>query len=535
MRSRLVPLLYAGVMIAAFAPLARAGQCMLMNPSFEIAGTSPNVFAGWNQSNVVGSSTAASHGKVAALVSGPNNGTWDISSYWQALDCAAGNTWKVAGKVRVPSTRPLAGTSAAIVNIEWRNASGTMISYESHTVANASSPRDSSIRFQFTSGAAPAGTATARLLLAVLQGPTDLQRDAIYDEVTFEKQTTPSIYAQQWGDFNGGREITFAGRKWRVKGTGYYSPGPSYYSDSPSMIWVDATGSLHLTITHSGSNWYSTETALEDTLGYGDYRFTTHGALDTLDPADVLGLFIWEYGPCYDTSYLWWNPYNEIDIEMSRWGVVNGPNAQFVAQPYDWGGNRHQYSPTYTAGEVTTHAFRWTATQVQFRSWAGGPWDEATSTQLQSWTYTGPHIPRPGRERVHLNLWQYGGPPASNQEVVFDDFRWVPADPALLDVPLPPASPAPPALALALRGANPAGAGTVLRCALPRAGTMRLTIHDLAGRRVRHLADGAMGEGAHDVAWDGRDDAGARVAPGVYLARLEADGRSAAVRVVVLR
>ena len=39
---------------------------------------------------------------------------------------------------------------------------------------------------------------------------------------------------------------------------------------------------------------------------------------------------------------------------------------------------------------------------------------------IHSWTYTGPHIPRPEQPRVHINLWQFDGPPASDQEVIID-------------------------------------------------------------------------------------------------------------------
>jgi flagellar hook assembly protein FlgD len=37
---------------------------------------------------------------------------------------------------------------------------------------------------------------------------------------------------------------------------------------------------------------------------------------------------------------------------------------------------------------------------------------------------------------------------------------------------------------------------------------------------VRRVASGRFPEGAHRVRWDGRDDAGRAVAPGVYVYRL---------------
>jgi hypothetical protein len=60
-----------------------------------------------------------------------------------------------------------------------------------------------------------------------------------------------------------------------------------------------------------------------------------------------------------------------------------------------------------------------------------------------------------------------------------------------------------------------------------------LTIYNLAGQRVRELVAGNMRTGAHTVVWDGRNDAGAHVASGVYLSRLVA-GEMVMVRRMVL-
>lgn len=520
------------VLLGVLAPAGAGAQCMLANPSFEIGGQSGALFGGWSQFGSVGSSASAVHGSVAARVSGPNTGGWDVSGFWQPQDSAPGDRWAVTGYVRVPAARPLAGGSRAIVNVEWRNSAGSLVSYESREVASPASIRDSSLHFSFTTAAAPSGTASARLLLGVLQGPGDPQRDAIYDQVTFVRQTTPSLDAIQWNDFPSGRTVSFAGRDWRVKGTGFYGPGPNSFSNASGAVWVDANGRLHLTIAKVGSTWFSTEVALAEPLSYGDYVFTTRGRLDTLDPTTVFGLFLWEYGPCYDPAYLWWNPYNEVDIEFSRWGVPGGPNAQFVAQPYDWGGNRLPFSMGFAADEVTSHAFRWRPDRIEFRSWRGGPLEETPAATVASWTYTGPHIPRPDQPRVHLNLWQFDGPPAAAQEVVLDGFRFVAWPLGVLDVP-PPAPATGARLSLASR--NPARDGATLRCSLARAGRVRLAIHDVTGRLVRTLADGVLPAGAHSLAWDGRDEAGERVPPGLYLARLGTGEASAGVRVIVLR
>ena len=46
---------------------------------------------------------------------------------------------------------------------------------------------------------------------------------------------------------------------------------------------------------------------------------------------------------------------------------------------------------------------------------------------------------------------------------------------------------------------------------------------NIAGRRVRQLADRTFPAGPSEVQWDGRDAEGRRLSPGVYFVRLEAE------------
>jgi len=103
---------------------------------------------------------------------------------------------------------------------------------------------------------------------------------------------------------------------------------------------------------------------------------------------------------------------------------------------------------------------------------------------------------------------------------------WV--DPSV-DVATPPPPPV-------LRASpNPFNPRTVLRCDLPHPATADLAAFDLAGRRVRTLLHGSLDAGPHDVAWDGRDDAGRALPAGVYVLRLRTDGSSASRRVSLVR
>src|SRR5512140_1876010 len=145
----------AGLLVFLLAVAAGrdvSGQCILANPSFEMPGSGGAVFGGWNQFGIVGSSSGATHGAKAARVSGPNTGTWAVSGFWQSFDTAPGEQWTATGSGWHTATRPLTGGARAILNIEWRNSGGGLISYESHTVAAPATPGGEVQHFSVVSG-----------------------------------------------------------------------------------------------------------------------------------------------------------------------------------------------------------------------------------------------------------------------------------------------------------------------------------------------------------------------------------------------
>ena len=66
-------------------------------------------------------------------------------------------------------------------------------------------------------------------------------------------------------------------------------------------------------------------------------------------------------------------------------------------------------------------------------------------------------------------------------------------------------------------------------------GRVRLEVFDVAGRRVRVLHDGPAVAGRHAAGWDGRDEAGRRLASGVYFARLSLGNETRDRRLVLMR
>lgn len=82
---------------------------------------------------------------------------------------------------------------------------------------------------------------------------------------------------------------------------------------------------------------------------------------------------------------------------------------------------------------------------------------------------------------------------------------------------------------------NPFSGRTTIRFDLPRAGHTTLMVYDLAGRRVTTLADRPLLAGRHELAWNGRTEAGTRAPAGVYFCRLTSEAYNETRRVVLLR
>jgi flagellar hook assembly protein FlgD len=82
---------------------------------------------------------------------------------------------------------------------------------------------------------------------------------------------------------------------------------------------------------------------------------------------------------------------------------------------------------------------------------------------------------------------------------------------------------------------NPFTTSTRLTYQVPDARTVRIQVFDLLGRKVRTLVQGSTEAGRHTVTWDGRDDAGRRVASGTYLCRMQAGDHVAVQSLVVAR
>lgn len=89
--------------------------------------------------------------------------------------------------------------------------------------------------------------------------------------------------------------------------------------------------------------------------------------------------------------------------------------------------------------------------------------------------------------------------------------------------------------ALAAPRPNPVHGALDVRLSLAHASRVSVALFDQLGRHVRTLLDAAHPAGELAPTWDLRDEAGHRIAPGLYFMRMRADGREQVRRVTVVR
>jgi flagellar hook assembly protein FlgD len=70
---------------------------------------------------------------------------------------------------------------------------------------------------------------------------------------------------------------------------------------------------------------------------------------------------------------------------------------------------------------------------------------------------------------------------------------------------------------------------------LPGTQRARARVVNATGALVKTLIDAPIAAGSHEVSWEGTDDAGRRVAQGVYMLRLETESLSATRKLVLTR
>jgi hypothetical protein len=68
---------------------------------------------------------------------------------------------------------------------------------------------------------------------------------------------------------------------------------------------------------------------------------------------------------------------------------------------------------------------------------------------------------------------------------------------------------------------NPFSDNTRISIKLDKETNVSLAVYNMQGQAVRTLAAESFSAGTHDINWDGKDNSGSRVSPGIYLLKME--------------
>ena len=82
---------------------------------------------------------------------------------------------------------------------------------------------------------------------------------------------------------------------------------------------------------------------------------------------------------------------------------------------------------------------------------------------------------------------------------------------------------------------NPFNQSSVISYQLPVKSKVSLRIFDVTGRHIRTLVTGDVCSGAHTVVWDGGNESGIKVSPGVYFYKLETEDFTATKKLILTR
>lgn len=104
----------------------------------------------------------------------------------------------------------------------------------------------------------------------------------------------------------------------------------------------------------------------------------------------------------------------------------------------------------------------------------------------------------------------------------------------LSTVSVPDGGPADRRLELSARP-NPFAAESSIAFQLAEPASVRLLVHDPAGRLLRTLVTDRLEAGSHVARWDGRDDSGRPASAGTYFASLRSGGHVGTTRLVLVR
>ena len=169
-------------------------------------------------------------------------------------------------------------------------------------------------------------------------------------------------------------------------------------------------------IARRSDRWMCSQVSLTRSLGYGTYSFTVED-ITHLEPAAELSLLTWD---AQDSEQY----HRELDIEMSRWGIPDNKNADFVVQPSWFPENKVKFvAPPGPLVQV----LHWEPGKASFEAVREGVGDPKRRIIFSKVFTTA--IPSPGSELVNIDFCDFKHGKVSEQneaEVVIEKFQYLP-------------------------------------------------------------------------------------------------------------
>lgn len=211
------------------------------------------------------------------------------------------------------------------------------------------------------------------------------------------------------------KTVHFSGYDWTVREADSNRGGEDNAYD-PANVSVDGKGYLHLRMQERNGRWSCAELWLNQSLGYGSYRFVIED-IAHLGPSAVVGMYTWDDVRSFNFQ-------NELDIELSRWGNPGNKNAQYVVQPFYVPENVSRFE---APPGVVSYMFRWEAGKASFQTIRGSTVSPDAKVVSEHVFTSG--IPTPAAEKVHIDLYDYHYSKSASQqpaEVVIEKFEYLP-------------------------------------------------------------------------------------------------------------
>lgn len=185
-RARLTVLL-----LAAQAPLLALAANVLSNAGFEQhTNGAPTGFSSWGHMQSVAAADYGlpAHGGQRVLRgAGVYGDAYHAGGTYQFVPASAGEAFRTQCWVYHAPSAPLTGSSALWIKLEFKNASGTILNSQSLKVQDAAAPQGVWCLVAGPQGTAPAGTATAGIVLVFMQSNATDGGAGYFDDAVLER------------------------------------------------------------------------------------------------------------------------------------------------------------------------------------------------------------------------------------------------------------------------------------------------------------------------------------------------------------